>query len=405
MFPAIIQLMLLGLLFYIVWNTFLKEVKPKKMPPPPPAEIMITQLPPKEKPPEGKTKIVPRDYLAWFGMVLISIYIFLAFTTPDSPSVIDFSVILTFALKPLGLALFLLFLTVVVEIKAGKITDNGKNYIKVALVVLIFFGLPIISSWLAQQGELEAFQAAQVAVRREEHVSAIVLLGQDTTQLKLVAANQVELTDTSDRIVITAREYQRQLELGSRPVVVVSAGSRTGYPNNPQNSKINLIEARDIARLLVEQGIPRSAIILEPTGTDFRNSALAVQNMINDGLLPERRVILIGPALGMQRARQTFAKLGVETLPTPAGFLSFQTGTIGAVLVKSFPDPCKQALTFSVRNLKQLKVEDFIPNVNSLLISNRVVNEFWTAIYYYMRNWLSSVGAEPVPQKVRPARC
>jgi uncharacterized SAM-binding protein YcdF (DUF218 family) len=390
----LIQLLLLGLLIYIVWNSLQ----------------------------EGDKKLKPRPYLAWFGLFLILIFLFWAFSSPNTSAAIDFGNLITFPLKPLGLGLFLLFLAISGGIKGGGITKEAAAYVRAAFGVLVFFSIPLIASWLAQQGEIEALNAAQIAAQRQEPVSAIVLLGQGTTQLNLLDPNQIQLTDTSDRILVTAREYRRQRAIGSNPVVIVSAGNRGGYydsvssadwfmpsaiasSNSDGSRKDHLAEARDIARILVQMGVPQENILLNPSGVDFRSSALAVDKFIDEGRI-QKRVILVAPALGMQRARQTFAQLGIETLPSPAGFLSFQSGAVPTILVDVLPSKaCKNAVNVTIRNLRPLRLSDFISNADALLISNRVVNEFWSSVYYLLRGWLAPSGAEPKLQRAKDVPC
>ncbi len=376
MFLNIIQLILLGLLVYIVWNVLVDR--------------------------KAGDKVKPRAYLAWVGAFIILIFILTAFVSPFTGSVVDFGALFTFPLKPLGLSLFLLFLALG-GVQKGGITKEATNYLWSAFMILVFFSQPLVASWLAQQGELEALNAAQLAARRNEPVGAIVLLGQSATQLNLLEPRQLQLTDTSARILQTADEYLRQRGLGSDPIVVVSAGARPGF-NTATPTEVNLVEARDIGRLLVRLGVPRERILLEPSGVDFRTSALAVKDLVNRGQLPDK-VILVTPALGMQRARQTFALLGIDTVPSPAGFLTFQSGAIPKFFVDVFPNPtCKDVSTITIRDLRQLRVADFISNADSLFISTRVVNEFWTSVYYLLRGWLASGGVEPV-QQVRNLPC
>jgi uncharacterized SAM-binding protein YcdF (DUF218 family) len=375
MFLNIIQLMLLGLLIYIVWNVLVDR--------------------------KDASKVKPRAYLAWVGAFIILLFILTAFVSPFNGTVVDFGALFTFPLKPLGLPIFLLFLALG-GIEKGTIKKEAERYIWSAFLLLVFFSQPLVASWLAQQGELEALNAAQIAAQRNEPVGAIVLLGQSATQLNLLEPKQLQLTDTSARVLQAAEEYLRQQAIGSSPVVVVSAGPRPGF-NTATPSDVNLVEARDVARLLVRLGVPQQAIVLEPTGVDFRTSALAVQSLVKDGVIPSK-VILVTPALGMQRARQAFALLGIETLPSPAGFLSFQQGAVPKILVDVFPDPaCKGFVNLAFRDLRQLRLADFISNADSLFISNRVVNEFWTSVYYLLRGWLAS-GVEPIPQ-VRDLPC
>lgn len=379
MFQALLQLMLFGLLIYIVWNSLS----------------------------QSKDDIKPRAYLAWFGFILVLIFIIWSFTKPNDAEVIDFATIITFPLTPLGLPLFLLFLAIAGGIKNGGITKEAAAYVQAAFGILVFFSLPIVAAWFAQQGEFESLNATQVVPRLREPVSAIVLLGQRTTQLNLLSPNQIQLTDASDRILATAREYDRQRSLGGSPVVIVSAGRRSGYDENPN---VNLVEARDIARILVQMGIPQDNILLNPTGVDFRTSAVAVKQFIDEGRI-EKRVALVAPALGMQRARQTFALLGIETIPIPAGFLTFQSGTTPRILVNVLPSKvCKNTTNqgttnIIIRNVRPFRLADFISNADSLLITTRVVNEFWSSVYYLLRGWIATGGAEPVISRAVDTPC
>ena len=369
MFLNIIQLILLGLLIYIVWNVLVDR--------------------------KAGDKVKPRPYLAWVGAFIILIFVLTAFVSPFTGSVVDFGALFTFPLKPLGLALFLIFLALG-GIEKGGITKDASNYLWSAFFILVFFSQPLIASWLAQQGELEALNAAQIAARRNEPVGAIVLLGQSATQLNILEPNQLQLTDTSARILQASEEYLRQRALGSDPIVVVSAGARPGF-NTSVDTDVNLVEARDIGRLLVRLGVPRERILLETSGVDFRTSAEAIKNLVSEGRIPSR-VILVTPALGMQRARQTFALLGIETVPSPAGFLTFQSGAVPKMLVDVAPSQsCKGVSTITIRDLRQLRVADFISNADSLFLSTRVINEFWTSVYYLLRGWLAS-GVDTIPQ-------
>lgn len=403
MFATIIQLVLVVLIVYFAWNALVKKVPPPPPPKPPekkqePVIIYPPPAPPPPAPPPAppaKPKFQPRDYLAWFGLFLIVIFILMAFTTPNNPSVIQLGSIITFPLKPLGFALFMFFLALFGGgIKNYGITKEGKNQLYWGFFVLAFFSLPFVAGWLSQQGELTALNAMQVANR--EKVGAIVLLGQQTTTLNLLNPNQIQLAEASDRLLQTAQVYKRQRSLGSNPFIVVSAGPRAELLSDDPK-QVNLIEARDIAKILVQLGIPREAIILEPTGVDIRTSALAVRNMVRDGII-SKRVILVSSALNIQRARQAFAQVGIETIPVPAGFYSFQAGTIPKIMVDvSPPGACEDTVKIAIRDLRQLKLSDFIANVDSLLVSSRIINEFWTWVYYLLRGWLAPT-VDAVPQ-------
>ncbi|MCL1472979.1 YdcF family protein [Argonema antarcticum] len=368
MFSTLTQIMLIVLIGVIVWQALVKGTG---------------------------NDAKPRDYLAWFGLILILLFLILSFITPHTPAVTTFGSILTFPLKPLGLAILLLFFGLG-EIKKREkeriISPKGINQIWAAFLILTIFSLPLVANLLAQRTQQEAIAAYQAALGRHETVGAIVLLAHSATQLSLLAPNQLQLNDPSDRILQTVREYERQLYLDREdsPKIIVSAGPKVGFESY---SKSNPPEADKIAATLESLDIPSEDILRERTGVDIRSSAEAIKKQYKIS----KRVILVTSALNMQRARQTFAQLGIETIPSPAGFYSLQADSTPKVQVRTSQKGACDTLSISVRNARKTRISDLIPSAEALLISTRVINEFWTSVYYFLRGWLAPT-VQPVPQ-------
>lgn len=339
----------------------------------------------------------PRDYLAWFGLTLILLFLILSFITPNTPAVTTFGSILTFPLKPLGLAILLLFFGLG-EIKKREkdriISPKGINQIWAAFLILTIFSLPLVANLLAQRVQQDAIAGFNAAWRRKETVGAIVLLAHSATQLSLLAPNQLQLNDQSDRILQTVREYERQSDLDNFPKIVVSAGPKAGFESY---SQLNPPEADQIAATLERLGISSEDILRERTGVDIRSSAEAIKKQFVDSHKISKRVILVTSALNMQRARQTFAQLGIDTIPSPAGFYNLQADSTPKVQVRTSQKGACDTLSISIQNARKTRISDLIPSPEGLLLSTRVINEFWTSVYYFLRGWLAPT-VQPVPQ-------
>jgi uncharacterized SAM-binding protein YcdF (DUF218 family) len=347
----------------------------------------------------GGGKYRPRDYLAWLGALIVLLAVILALLTPNNGAVVQVWSILSLPLKPLGLSILLLLFGLM-GIKKGGIPKDAERYVQIATALLLVFSIPIIAFLLIQLIESDSILALQAAAHRQDKVDAIVLLGQATTQQPFLEANQIHLTDAGDRILQAAREYDQQLRLGNDAFIIVSAGPRPGQRLNPNQP--NPAEAFTIARILRSLGIPQSAIFIEPTGIDIRTSAEAIKRKYVDQGIISKRVILVASALNMQRARQTFAQLGISTIPSPATFYTFQAGGVPRVIfATSQKDRC-DTISVTFRNAREVQFSDFMPNVDSLLLSTRVINEFWSSVYYFLRGWLSTgVDPVPLPQNIR----
>ncbi|MFB2935782.1 YdcF family protein [Aerosakkonemataceae cyanobacterium BLCC-F154] len=370
LFVTLTQLLFLVLLVWLVWRVVFKKAEG-----------------------DAGVKAKPREYLAWLGALIVLLAVILALLTPNNGAVVQIWSILSLPLKPLGLSLLLLLFGLM-GIKKGGITKEAENYIRIATGILLFFSIPIIAFFMVQLIESDSILALQAAVHRRDKVDAIVLLGQATTQQPFLEANRVHLTDAGDRILQAAREYDLQLKLGNDASIIVSAGPRPGQRLNPNQP--NPPEAFAIARILNSLGIPKSAILIEPTGVDIRTSAEAIKRKYIDEGNMSKRIILISSALNMQRARQTFAQLGISTIPSPATFYTFQAGGVPRVLFRvTQKDKC-DTISITFNNAREVQFSDFMPNVDSLLLSTRVINEFWTSVYYFLRGWLSTE-VDPIP--------
>lgn len=301
-------------------------------------------------------KVIPKTYLTLLGGLLLFAIIVLAFFFPNEPLVRSAWNILSFPLKPVGATIILL----------ASALNRGlqRNLIMAALLILLFSSLPIVSSVLARP--LELGEATQIAATGTPAAppAAIVLLGQGTTQPNLPPRTQIQLTDTGNRIPYAAQLYQQQVAAGNQPIMIVSAGPREGFIGNQTQA----VEANDIATLLTQLGVPRGQIVLETRSRDLRTSAVEVDRILRTRGTGGRPVILVTSAINSRRARLAFSDVGVNVVARPTGFFTIQPGA---------------------RERLNIGVQSFIPRVEALTVTTRILEEFYTTVYYSLRGWLT----------------
>jgi uncharacterized SAM-binding protein YcdF (DUF218 family) len=285
-------------------------------------------------------------------LLLISLLI-LAFFAPDTPVGAAIFGLVAFFFKPLGFSLTLLVIASAL-ITNGGIRNPAPRMILAALLVLILSSMPVVAYWFAEQAERDA---AARTVCCDETAAAIVLLGKGTTQPHIPNRVAIQLTDTGNRLPYAAVLYRKQLA----PMVIVTAGPRReleGYVG----------EAKDIETLLANNmGVPRSSIVLDNNGSNIRTSAQEVRKIL-DSRGAGRKVILVTSAMQMRRASLTFAHMGMQVIPRPTDFYTFQSTAGGTSRLR-------------------LDAGDFLPSAEALLTTTRVFDEYFGSVYYYLRGW------------------
>lgn len=298
-------------------------------------------------------KVIPKTYLTLLGGLFLFTIIVLAFFFPSDPLVSSAWRVLSFPLTPVGATILLLGIALNQGLKK-------RNQIVSALLILLLSSLPFFANLLArglELGEASSVPAAQTA-------GAIVVLGRGTTKANTPPRTQIQLTDTGDRILYAAQLYKQQVSLGSNPLVIVSAG-----PRSESQGRTQVNEANDIATVLAQMGVPRDRIVVEPKGTDLRTSAIATDDILRSRGLGGTRVIVVTSAINSRVARLTFANMGLRVISRPTDFYTSQPNASGRIPFR-FPD-------------------SFIPSVEALTLTTRIVQEFFLSLYYYLRGWLA----------------
>lgn len=323
-------------------------------------------------------RLVPPIYYTWLGGLIFGLFLILAFLNPSRGLVSEVWSLLSLPFTPLGLSIILLLSSLSEWRKRVSAT-----LVFTAVLILIISSTPVIAYWLTQRVESAAAQVdaqtrnfcqgvcpAEIPPASQQAVDAIVLLGWGTTQPALPYRTRIQLTDSGDRVLFAVQLYREQLSQGRNPFVIVSAGPRSDLAGDARVSR-DIIEANTIETVLIEAGVPRDRIVLEPTATDVRSSAVAVERLLREQRIGSR-IFLISSALETNRASRAFGRLGLRVIPRPTNFYTIQVG--------------------GVTPTRRFRVEDFLPSAEALVITTRVVQEYLLSIFYFIRGWLAPLG-------------
>ena len=332
------------------------------------------------------TKIIPRQGLTILGGAFILGIVFVAYFNPTYSPVTSFWTILSFPLKPLGLAITL-GITFALSLDFKEFKKENKIKIKslpnfygifVAILLLLVSSNPIFAYEIAHAVESDTIAIQEelreicvdncLAVDAPSHqrVGAIVLLGTDTTEPYIPYRPQIQLERTGNRLLYTSHLFYQQRQIGNYPLVIICASPR----NYLEGDSEQISEARDIAALLQRFGIAETQILKEEKGLTLRQNALEVEKILGNEHLLDRPIFLITSGIKMRRATQTFRKLKMKVIPMPTDFYTFQK---------------------DVTPKQRITVRSLLPSVEALKITTDVVDEYLATIYYLLRGWISRV--------------
>jgi uncharacterized SAM-binding protein YcdF (DUF218 family) len=294
-----------------------------------------------------------KNLLGRLIIIIITFFLLLAFLSPDSPVGTAIFNAFSFIFRPLGFSIILLIWALSLTTKEG-LKKPAPQLIFTALLILIISSTPVVAFWLARGVERSAVEEINDQLCCSPNVGAIVLLARGTTKPTIPEQIGVQLTDKSDRISYAGEIYKEALG----GVVIVSAGPRPDIEGQ-------IAEADEVEKLLVDMGVDSDDILLDRFSVNLRQSAIATRNILNKyGLEPT--VILVTSALQMPRAKLAFNSAGINVINAPTDFNTFESD-----------DTFQQRVTGA----------DFFPNAEALLLTTRVLEEYWGLFYYFVRGW------------------
>ncbi|MEL7316085.1 MAG: ElyC/SanA/YdcF family protein, partial [Cyanobacteria bacterium J06559_3] len=340
-------------------------------------------------------KLIPKNFLAWFGGAIILTLIVLAFSDPNDQTIGAIWNIISLPLSPLGFSLALiLFSFKAFNFKEGFRVVNGR-YVVAAFLILWVASTPIIARTLVSWRE----QAVRLAYEAQQEVCSDICPVDVFESAPLArVVGMVVLAQNMDRVT-PPNEFPSRVnsDAGSLdPMLVSQLGSAAGLyleiagtpGNNLQfmyvtagpvvgDEEEELNKEISLREFLVGFGIPREAIIIEDQGSNVRDAVLDVEDYLDDTgrLTPEgvpsrdaNRIVLVAPALIMRRAALSFEEEDIEVVAWPTNLYGISEPTID--------DDVLAALS------------DLVPSAEALRLTTRYWNELLTSFYYLLRRWL-----------------
>lgn len=323
-------------------------------------------------------RIIPRQYLAWFGGVILILLFVLSFVEADNDTVRILWQLLSFPLSPLGLSLVLI---------GGALSEGIKKAkgmpIAIAFAILLVSSIPLfaqslvtdaeqkVSQAFAKQSELcgEVCRVEDVPGANLAEAGAITVIGDSRDADVAIDGAQSDVainTVLAPRLIYAADLYDQARVRGANPLVIVTAGS-----GNDDSA-----ERRTIRTILERNGVVGGDIRIQDSGLDVYATAKNVEKLLQDQQIirarnqrtnDERRVVVVAPAILMPRAALTFERMNLEVIARPTDFYSARFGSGGGTLEK---------------------IPQLLPSVEALQLTTRYWDELLSSMYYFLRGWL-----------------
>ena len=208
---------------------------------------------------------------------------------------------------------------------------------------IVMWSLPITSLYFG--GKLETrfayFEAASAP-----RADVIVVLGGNTQANRANWFEPYNRATATDRIDRAAALYFA----GRAPKILLSGGALEG----------KVSEARIMAKVLRQRGVPESALILENDSRYTYENAQFSDRVMQHAQL--KRALLVTSALHMPRARATFIKRGIDALPA------------SSAPQITLPD--------------DEHLNPWLPHIRSLEASRTIIKEYLGLLGYWMRGWV-----------------
>ncbi len=256
------------------------------------------------------------------------------------------SKLLPLFIYPLGLSCILLVVALVMLWKKPQLAAIP---LASALIILLVTS----NSWvsLSLMRSLE-WQNTPAQIPQAE---AIVILG-GGTKSQFFPRPGVDLSEEGDRVLYGAELYKQALA----PIIIVSGGRiawrGSGAP-----------EAMDMAEILTQVGVPKSAIIQEPNSYNTHDNAVNVKQILNSRGI--KHILLVTSALHMPRSLAIFKHQKIAAIAAPTDFL---------VSTNEFQE---------IQSSFEARLLTLLPDSGALNNFTRALKEYVGLIIYRLRGW------------------
>jgi len=252
------------------------------------------------------------------------------------------SKILPLLVLPIGLVLELSFIALMLVLKGKK--RISAVFIFLAMALLWAASMPIVADALL--GKLEQDYPA-VMMTEVPDSKCIMLLGGAVSPV-LPPRVDIDMHEGADRLRKAAQLFHAQ----RAEVIIVTGGKQPWSPFAES-------EAESIKTLLLEWGVPASAIMLERMSRNTRENAFNSVELLQK--LSCGTPLLVTSGAHMKRSVAVFEKLGVDVFPVSAD-------------VRIFKKP-------------RLMFLDFLPSAEALMMTNDAMREWMGQWVYQVLEW------------------
>jgi uncharacterized SAM-binding protein YcdF (DUF218 family) len=249
---------------------------------------------------------------------------------------------------PLGLACLLLL--------AGLLLYRRLRWQRASLVLALALLLLGGNHWVANE-LMRSLEWRYLPAQDIPPAAVIVVLGGGTLSASYPRPT-VEVNGAGDRVLYAAWLYQH----GKAPYLLLSGGRIDWLSDQPS-------PADDMATLLEQMGVPRSAMWLETQSRNTYENALYSQKILQAKGI--QRIILVTSAWHMPRAVGVFEHMGLQVIPAPTDFTVTRDET-----------PSDQP-TLALKTLM-----DLLPSVENLSNTSKAMKEYLGILAYHLRGWL-----------------
>lgn len=233
------------------------------------------------------------------------------------------SKLLPLFIYPLGLACLLLFIALIV---AWKYPQRVAIPIGAALLILLLASNGWVDKLVIKSLEWEHIPQTELP-----NAEAIVILG-GAVRATGKPRPFVEVNEAGDRVIYGAKLFRD----GKAPLIIASGGRINWRGGGDQ------AESTDMATLLELFGVPKNAIIEDPTSLNTRENAVNVQKILQERQI--KQVLLVTSAMHMKRSILILRHLGMDVIPAPTDFIFSEQdlqepiSSWEAVILNMFPD-------------------------------------------------------------------
>ncbi|MBW4581773.1 MAG: YdcF family protein [Tildeniella nuda ZEHNDER 1965/U140] len=258
------------------------------------------------------------------------------------------SKLLPLFLYPLGLTCVLLFASLVLLWRRSRWTALP---IVLSLVLLLVGGNGWMGEWLVRSLEFQNLPLTALP-----KADAIVVLG-GCTKPASPPRPWVEVSEEGDRVLYAAKLYRD----GRAPRVILSGG-RIDWKGG------GTPEADDMAQLIETMGVPKAAILQDPTSLNTYENAVNVKQIMATQSI--RRILLVTSAMHMPRSLAIFKHLGIDAIAAPTDFNTTE---------RDWQE---------IQGSTQAIVLNLLPEADRFNRTTRALKEYLGLVVYRLKGWL-----------------